>query len=59
VYLRKLSFEQELKDEPHIASIILLPTPGDSSDLGCVADEHPIAQPLHHLNESGTISASL
>jgi hypothetical protein len=47
MYLRKLSLEQEVKDESSIAPIILLSASGDSPDLGGVTDEHLMAQALN------------
>jgi hypothetical protein len=57
--LRKLSFEQEVKDDIRITPIILLSVLGHSLDLGSTSDEHLVSEDLNELYESGTISADL
>jgi hypothetical protein len=59
MYLRELSFEQEVKDESRIAPIILLSALSYPPDLGSVADEYLVAEALDEFDEPSAISTGL
>lgn len=58
VHLRELS-PQQVKDEPCISAVILVPPLRQSPDLGRIPNEHPVAEALQQFDESCAVAAGL
>jgi hypothetical protein len=51
--------QQQVKDEPRVKWVILLPPPNQPPDLCAVANEHAVAESLDWLDEPGGLTAGL
>jgi hypothetical protein len=54
---RELISQQEVEDEGGVSPVILLPALRQPPDLGRVADEYLMAEPLDEFDKPGTVPA--